>query len=80
MSTEVAQEAALAGRSPGHHAAHQSHISAVGACTRVVSAWIVRSRARKAMRELAKEGRLLRDIGLTRAQVLDEAYKPFWRR
>jgi uncharacterized protein YjiS (DUF1127 family) len=41
---------------------------------------MVRSGQRKALRELAQEGRLLSDIGLTREQALREAAKPFWRR
>jgi uncharacterized protein YjiS (DUF1127 family) len=41
---------------------------------------MVRGGQRKALRELAQEGRLLSDIGLTREQALREAAKPFWRR
>jgi uncharacterized protein YjiS (DUF1127 family) len=45
-----------------------------------VAAWIARSAQRRALRELAEDGRLLNDIGLTHEQVLREAGKPFWRR
>lgn len=39
--------------------------------------WAARRRQRRELREL--DDRLLRDIGLTREQVLREAAKPFWR-
>jgi len=52
----------------------------LSACLNIIGSWIVRSDQRKALRELAGEGRLLSDIGLTRAQALSEAGKPFWRR
>jgi uncharacterized protein YjiS (DUF1127 family) len=45
-----------------------------------VAAWFVRSSQRRALHELAREGRLLSDIGLTRDEALREAVKPFWRR
>jgi uncharacterized protein YjiS (DUF1127 family) len=44
-----------------------------------VAAWVVRSGERRALRELAKDVRLLGDVGLTREQVLRAAAKPFWR-
>jgi uncharacterized protein YjiS (DUF1127 family) len=34
---------------------------------------------RMALREIADDPHLLRDIGLTREQALREAAKPFWR-
>jgi uncharacterized protein YjiS (DUF1127 family) len=51
----------------------------LNACFNAVAAWIVRSAQRRALRELAQEGRLLSDIGITREQALSEATKPFWR-
>jgi uncharacterized protein YjiS (DUF1127 family) len=54
--------------------------SALSASLSTVAVWIVRSGERRALRELAEEGRLLSDVGLTREQALDEAAKPFWRR
>jgi uncharacterized protein YjiS (DUF1127 family) len=53
--------------------------SALSAAFHLVAAWIIRSGQRRALRELAEEGRLLRDVGLTREQALGEAGKPFWR-
>jgi uncharacterized protein YjiS (DUF1127 family) len=44
---------------------------------RVMGAWIERSRQRHALAEL--DGRLLEDIGVTRAQAAREIAKPFWR-
>ena len=49
-------------------------------CLDTVAVWIARTGHRRALRELAEEGRLLSDIGLTREQALREAGKPFWRR
>jgi uncharacterized protein YjiS (DUF1127 family) len=41
--------------------------------------WCARSAERRALRELAKNPRLLNDIGLSREQALREAEKLFWR-
>jgi uncharacterized protein YjiS (DUF1127 family) len=38
-----------------------------------------RSRQRRDLRQLARDERLLADIGLSREQALREAAKPFWR-
>jgi uncharacterized protein YjiS (DUF1127 family) len=34
---------------------------------------------RRALRDVADDAHQLRDLGLTRQQVLEEADKPFWR-
>ena len=47
---------------------------------RVTRLWAARTSQRKALGDLAEQGHLLADIGLTRAQALHEAGKPFWRR
>jgi uncharacterized protein YjiS (DUF1127 family) len=54
--------------------------SAFSACLNTIATWIVRDGQRKVLRELAEEGRLLSDVGLTREQAFGEAGKPFWRR
>jgi uncharacterized protein YjiS (DUF1127 family) len=41
--------------------------------------WADRRNQRNTLRELAGEAHLLADIGLTRAQALREAAKPFWQ-
>ena len=74
------QESALAGRSAGDGALPEIRASALQRVPRLVATWIVRSGQRRALRELAQEGRLLSDVGLTREQALREAAKPFWRR
>ena len=38
-----------------------------------------RRRQREALRALADDPHLLRDLGLSREEALDEADKPFWR-
>ena len=54
-------------------------MSALSACLNTVATWIARTGQRRALRDLADEGRLLRDVGLDRQQALREADKPFWR-
>lgn len=41
--------------------------------------WLDRPLQRLALREIADDPHLLRDLGLTREQALHEANKPFWR-
>jgi uncharacterized protein YjiS (DUF1127 family) len=38
-----------------------------------------RQRSRRELRELADDPHLLKDLGLTRWEALEEADKPFWR-
>jgi uncharacterized protein YjiS (DUF1127 family) len=52
----------------------------VSVCLDTVAVWIARTGHRRVLRELAEEGRLLSDVGLTREQALREAGKPFWHR
>ncbi|MCG3188784.1 MAG: hypothetical protein LKCHEGNO_00970 [Burkholderiaceae bacterium] len=40
--------------------------------------WLARSRARRTLLEL--DERTLKDIGLTRADIVIESRKPFWER
>ncbi|MVT68925.1 hypothetical protein GPL21_27940 [Bradyrhizobium pachyrhizi] len=41
--------------------------------------WLDRPFQRMALREIADDPHLLRDLGLTREEALREAAKPFWR-
>jgi uncharacterized protein YjiS (DUF1127 family) len=41
--------------------------------------WVDRPLQRTALREIANDPHLLRDLGLTREEALREAAKPFWR-
>lgn len=41
--------------------------------------WVDRPLQRTALRELANDPHLLRDLGLTREEALREAARPFWR-
>ena len=41
--------------------------------------WLDRPLQRLALREIADDPHLLRDLGLTREEALREAAKPFWR-
>jgi uncharacterized protein YjiS (DUF1127 family) len=56
------------------------HSATLGAALRVLRKWLERSGQRRALRELAQEGRRLEDIGICRKEALREAAKPFWRR
>ena len=38
-----------------------------------------RRQLRSALRELADDPHLLRDLGVTREEALNEVHKPFWR-
>jgi uncharacterized protein YjiS (DUF1127 family) len=79
MCVQALQEPVLAARHPDDTALPEMRTSPLNACLNTVAAWIVRSAQRRALRELAQEGRLLSDIGITREQALSEATKPFWR-
>ena len=46
---------------------------------RAVRRQFARRNQREALRALADDPHLLRDLGLTRDQALEEADKPFWR-
>jgi uncharacterized protein YjiS (DUF1127 family) len=46
----------------------------------LIRRWAERRGQRRALAELARMSHLLDDIGLTRAQALREAAKPFWKR
>ena len=57
-----------------------SHEWSLSRLPKTLTVWMARSDQRKALRELAQDGRVLADLGLTRQQALSEAAKPFWRR
>jgi uncharacterized protein YjiS (DUF1127 family) len=57
---------------PGYH--WPSSLSELAAMARL---WLERSRSRRVLATL--DDCYLRDIGLTRADVREEAAKPFWR-
>jgi uncharacterized protein YjiS (DUF1127 family) len=60
---------------------HQSNSwRALSACWHLIRRWAERRGQRRALAELARMSHLLDDIGLTRAQALREAAKPFWKR
>jgi uncharacterized protein YjiS (DUF1127 family) len=80
MSFQILRESVVAGQSTGDAVGLEMRASAFSACLNTVATWIVRDGQRRALRELAEEGRLLRDVGLTRERAFCEAGKPFWRR
>jgi uncharacterized protein YjiS (DUF1127 family) len=80
MSVQILQISVLAGRSPGDAVVPEIRMSTLRVCLNTVATWITRSDQRRALRDLAEEGRLLRDVGLNRQQALHEAAKPFWHR
>ena len=75
MSTHPAKASAAWARYGGQLERH----SALRTALSMLGVWSARSAQRKALRELAQDGRLLADIGLDRQQSLREAAKPFWR-
>jgi uncharacterized protein YjiS (DUF1127 family) len=56
----------------------RSWLSALKRATRLARSWQERSRQRHDLEYLSDH--MLRDIGLTRADVLAEVTKPFWER
>jgi len=60
-------------------ARHQWNSWRITAPSRLIRLWAARRSQRRTLGELAAEKYLLDDIGLTRAQALHEAAKPFWR-
>ena len=80
MSVQLLRELAPIGRSLQDAILSRVRKPALKWCFNTVGAWVVRSGQRKALGELAEEGRLLSDIGLTRKEAMREAGKPFWRR
>jgi uncharacterized protein YjiS (DUF1127 family) len=63
----------------GRPALHQQNSWRVLTFWRVLQLWIDRRSQRKTLGALVEEKHLLDDIGLSRAQALREAAKPFWR-
>jgi uncharacterized protein YjiS (DUF1127 family) len=51
----------------------------VAAMRRAWSTWASRAHQRDALADLVENEHLLKDIGLTRDEALDEVNKPFWR-
>jgi uncharacterized protein YjiS (DUF1127 family) len=59
---------------------HQSNSWLGGAAVlNKLARWTERSQRRAAFRDLADDPHLLRDIGLTQRQAMEEANKSFWR-
>jgi len=75
MSTHPAKASAARARYGGQ----LDRYSALRTALSMLAVWSARSAQRKALWELAQDGRLLADIGLNRQQALREAAKPFWR-
>ena len=80
-------EPTAAGSAPGLGASstqarlYEENSSRSAAIPRTVSLWLDRRRRRRALQDLAERNdHLLADVGLTRAEALREAGKPFWQR
>ncbi len=80
MCTQTMPPRALAGLSPGNLDVSGTLGSMLSTFLNIVGTWIARGMQRRLLAELARDSRLLSDIGLTRAQALREAGKPFWQR
>jgi uncharacterized protein YjiS (DUF1127 family) len=78
MLSQLAERSAASAARPAGSLLPDRH-SILQRPLRTVGAWLVRAVERRALRELAQEGHLLSDIGLSREQALREASKPFWR-
>jgi uncharacterized protein YjiS (DUF1127 family) len=83
MSTVFGATPALPFSPPGARsgALHQRNSWRIfAAAWRVIDRWSERRSQRLTLRELIQAPHLLNDIGLTRAQALREAAKPFWEK
>jgi uncharacterized protein YjiS (DUF1127 family) len=83
MSTPFDTTASVPLVRPGRRVAdgHQSGswTMPAAAMLRLWRVWIDRVRQREALVDLAQNEHLLKDIGLTRDEALDEVNKPFWK-
>jgi uncharacterized protein YjiS (DUF1127 family) len=82
MSTLRSRQAALAHEYPGLRGSRavrwvDSGLRALGRTVDLVLTWQERARQRHELQSL--NDHMLRDIGLTRADVMAEATKPFWQ-
>jgi len=57
----------------------KSAVGWISRCRRIIARWLARSRQRIALRDIAYDDHLLKDIGVSRQEALREADKPFWR-
>jgi uncharacterized protein YjiS (DUF1127 family) len=80
MSTTFITTPPLSLSPPSPAVGRLPQINSWHAATAVTRLWAARRAQRRALGELAEQSHLLADIGLTRAQALHEAAKPFWRR
>jgi uncharacterized protein YjiS (DUF1127 family) len=61
----------------GHKEPASRFVTNIAAAVRKLMGWAERARQRHAL--LTLDDRMLKDIGITRADVMREAGKPFWR-
>jgi uncharacterized protein YjiS (DUF1127 family) len=79
MSTDTWSITALQAADPANPLHQSSSGTSLGARRPGWWSLLDRSLQRIALREIADDPHLLRDVGLTREQALREAAKPFWR-
>jgi uncharacterized protein YjiS (DUF1127 family) len=60
-----------------HGGGWSSLVRALSTASQTIRAWRLRAATRRELSRL--DDRLLKDIGITRAQAYREAVKPFWR-
>ena len=82
MSTRIAHRLPfrdIARSAPSHSKTPAGRLVAGARST--VGRWFAHSRQRRALREIAERSdfHLLKDIGVSQAEALREADKPFWR-
>jgi uncharacterized protein YjiS (DUF1127 family) len=78
MSTSLANSSAFSSARRGIIHDHPQFSS----WRQLLDSWLTRSETRHqraALREIADDPHLLRDLGLTREEALDHAGRPFWR-
>ena len=78
MITTLTSKCTLAGAARGAAPRHAGRIVAVATLLAdLLSTWLRRARERSALQGL--DDGMLKDIGVTRADIEFEVHKPFWR-
>lgn len=77
IDLELQPSASVRALSDGRQAPPQRSAQALRKVAATIATWIGRARMRR--RLLALDDRMLRDVGISRAEVHGEATKPFWQ-
>jgi uncharacterized protein YjiS (DUF1127 family) len=81
MSTSITHRPSFRNIAPSARSHSKPRLSRlIAGVHSTVGRWFARSRQRRALREIANDFHLLKDIGVSQEEAFREADKPFWRR